>query len=216
MAGIFITFEGIEGCGKTTQIKLLDDELREMGFPTVLTREPGGTPISERIRAILLDPASSKISPKTELLLYAAGRNQHIYEVISPAISSEKIVLCDRYADATTAYQGAARDIAPEIIESVHRIATDGLMPDLTILLDCDVEVGLSRAIKRNSEESISGSGDRFEREKIEFHQRVREGYLKISSLEPARVKVFDATEEPSVIHSKILSEVKRKIGNIE
>ncbi len=215
MAGIFITFEGIEGCGKTTQIKLLDDELRRMGFSTILTREPGGTPISERIRAILLDPASSKISPKTELLLYAAGRNQHICEVISPAIAAGKIVLCDRYADATTAYQGAARDIAPEIIESVHKIATDGLMPDLTILLDCDVEVGLSRAIKRNSEESISGSGDRFEREKIEFHQRVREGYLKISASEPARVKVFDATEEPSVIHSQILSKGQRKIGNI-
>src|SRR3989338_2612786 len=143
--GKFITFEGIEGCGKTTQIKLLNEYLQGKGFKTILTREPGGTTIGDKIRQILLDPANKKMHPLTELLLYGASRAQHVEELIRPALSEGKIVLCDRYSDSTTAYQGAARRVDKKILASLDAIATSGLVPDITIVVDVAPTVGLSR-----------------------------------------------------------------------
>lgn len=214
MRGFFITFEGIEGSGKTTQIRLLNDYLLSKGFKVVLTREPGGTEIGDRIREILLSPKSLRMHPTTELLLYEAARCQHIHEVIGPAIDLCNVVLCDRYADATTAYQGAARAIEMSTVETLHRIATENLNPDLTILLDCPVDKGLKHAVRRNEELKLSGSEDRFEREKREFHERVRQGYLDVAKREPDRVKVIDATDSIENVHKKVVkvvNEVLRK-----
>lgn len=214
MAGTFISFEGIEGCGKTTQIRLLDEHLRKTGYKTLLTREPGGTCISEKIRDILLSPESCGMTPETELFLYAASRNQHIAEKIIPALSEGKIVLCDRYADATTAYQGAARRLHPDTICEVHKIATGGLWPKLTILMDLPAERGLERALARNAQQHANGVSDRFEREELSFHERVREGYLKIAREEPSRVMIVDATrtvEEISKVVINIVSEMLSK-----
>lgn len=204
MSGLFITFEGIEGSGKTTQVRMLADYLKKKGQGVVTTREPGGTVIGDKIRAILLNAAHDGMSPMTELLLYAAARNQHIAEVIRPALDKRKIVLCDRYADATTAYQGAARKISPEIISSIHKIATGGLKPDHTILMDLPVETGLGRAISRNVSNRDSKKEDRFEREDLEFHRRVREGYLTIARAEPKRVVIIDARNDIETIHHDI------------
>jgi dTMP kinase len=204
MAGVFITFEGIEGSGKSTQIHLLDECLRGAGHATVLTREPGGTRIGDLIRKILLHPESSHMDPTTELLLYEAARRQHIHEVIEPSLSEGRVVLCDRYADATTAYQGAARRIDDDTVNALHRIATGGLMPRLTILLDCPVDWGLGHAMRRNRELELEGTEDRFEKEARDFHERVRKGYLTIAEREPQRVKVVDATGSIDEVHARI------------
>lgn len=198
MNGCFITFEGIEGCGKTTQICLLDEYLQKKGYVTVLTREPGGTIIGDKIRQILLDPQNKMMHPICELLLYAAARDQHLEELIKPALHAGKIVLCDRYADSTTAYQGAARRLDVNVLKSLHKIATGGLDPHLTILLDMPATEGLLRAKKR-------GASDRFENEKIDFHKKVREGYLAIATAEPKRVKIVDAARPIDVIHRDII-----------
>ena len=209
---MFITLEGVEGCGKTTQLDLLAKHLKGLGHKVLLTREPGGTPIGERIRAILLDSAHSEMEPITELLLYAAARHQHVSEVILEALKSGTIVLCDRYADATTAYQGAARNIDDKVLNEIHRIATGGLMPHLTILLDCPAQVGLGRAIARNAKEKMEGRADRFEREKMAFHERVREGYLAIARAEPGRVAVIDATQDAQTTHRRVIGVVEKKL----
>jgi dTMP kinase len=209
MKGTFITFEGIEGCGKTTQIKLLAEALRGNGRDIVLTREPGGTTIGERIRSVLLDSAHRQMAPIAELLLYAAARNQHVEEVIMPSLEAGKTVLCDRYADATTAYQGAARDIDPGVLEAVHDVATEGLWPGLTVLLDLPASEGLGRALERNRANAEASREDRFEREALDFHERVRAGYLAIAKREPKRFVVIDATGSVQEIHERILSAVQ-------
>ncbi len=205
--GVFITFEGIEGCGKSTQIKQLHDYLTEHNYKTMLTREPGGTDISEAIRKILLNPDFSSMAPITELLLYNASRHQHIAECIQPALADNIIVLCDRYADATSAYQGAAREIDAHIINSLHNIATHNLMPHMTFLLDCPAEVGLQRVSKRIQSNTYI-TIDRLESEKIEFHQRVRHGYLTIAKNEPNRFRVIDALDSIDNIHTQIIDYV--------
>ena len=214
MKGHFITFEGIEGCGKTTQIKLLAEALRKGGHETVLTREPGGTTIGERVRSVLLDSAHQSMAPIAELLLYAAARNQHVEEVILPALNAGKTVLCDRYADATTAYQGAARDIDPKILSDVHAIATEGLWPELTVLLDLPAEAGLARALDRNRKDEDAAKEDRFEREALEFHERVRSGYLAIAKSEPTRFAVIDASVGIEELHTRVLSAVEKFLNN--
>lgn len=210
MAGLFITFEGIEGCGKTTQIRLLEDFLKLRGNDTVLTREPGGTNIGDQIRKILLSVENRSMFPVTELFLYAAARSQHIEEVINPALRDGKIVLCDRFADATTAYQGAARKIERDFLAQVHKIATGGLKPDITILLDLDAQTGLKRAWERNEREKITGKEDRFEQEAVDFHERVRAGYLEIAREEPYRMKVINALEPVESVHQRIVQEVMK------
>lgn len=203
MKGKFITFEGIEGCGKTTQIEKFAEFLKSKGSEIVLTREPGGTDIGDQIREILLNPKNTIMSPITELLLYAAARAQHVAEKVKPALEKGQIVLSDRYADATTAYQGAARNISPEVLKELHKIATGGLKPDYTFLLDLPAEVGLARALNRNKKENIE---DRFENEKIDFHEKVREGYLKIAKEEPERFIVIDASGSIDNTFEQILS----------
>lgn len=205
MAGYFITFEGIEGSGKSTQIARLAETLRADGREVVLTREPGGTRIGEKVRAILLDCDHDHMVPTAELLLYAAARAQHVAEVIRPALAEGKIALCDRYADATTAYQGAARAIDASTLGDLHRIATDDLVPNCTVLLDLDPAAGLARNVE-------AGKHDRFEREALAFHERVREGYLAIARAEPERVVVVAADRDPDVIAEEIAAVVEERI----
>lgn len=212
MAGLFITFEGIEGCGKTTQIRLLEDFLKLRSHDTILTREPGGTRIGDQIRKILLSVENRGMFPVTELFLYAAARSQHVEEVIAPALKDGKIVLCDRFADATTAYQGAARRIERNFLTQVHNIAANGLKPDLTILLDLPAEIGLKRAWERNERERLTGKEDRFEQEAVDFHERVRDGYLEIAREEPFRVKVFNALEPIDAVHQKVVQEIMKVV----
>ncbi len=195
--GRFITFEGIEGCGKSTQIGLLADHLRAAGRNVVLTREPGGTPAAEAIRAILLDPAQDALSPTTELLLYAAARAQHVHQVIRPAVKAGAVVLCDRFADSTEAYQGGGRALSHETIDILRNIATDGMGPDCTILLDLPAAEGLARTRSR-------GELDRIEGEPLAFHERVRAAFLAIAAREPERVIVINAAASVEAIAGEI------------
>ncbi|MBI2354926.1 MAG: dTMP kinase [Deltaproteobacteria bacterium] len=184
--GYFITFEGIEGCGKTTQVRLLGERLEALGYRVVTTREPGGCPISDQIRSILLDAGNRGMQPLTELLLYAAARAQHVAEVIRPALESGCVVLCDRFTDATIAYQSFGRGIGRATIDPLNTLACQDLLPDLTILIDCDAEVGLARARQR-IEAATGPREERFELESLEFHRRVRDGYLSLAEREPGR-----------------------------
>ncbi len=192
----FITFEGIEGSGKSTQLKRLAALLRDRGRPVVVTREPGGCRIADAIRAILLDRTNRDLSPTAELLLYAAARAQHVAEIIRPALASGKIVLCDRFYDATVAYQGYGRGLDTDLISRLNGIAAGALHPDLTLLLDFPVEAGLTRARSRNAE-NIGPDEGRFEDESLAFHRRVREGYLALAGKEDRfRVLAADGSEE--------------------
>ncbi len=199
--GIFVTLEGPEGAGKTTQLKLLSKHLDVLGIAHVVTRDPGGTALGRQIRRILLNP-ETPVCPMTELLLYEADRAQHIEQVIVPALKRGALVLCDRYVDSTLAYQGYARGLDFELIGQLNRIATGGLMPQLTILFDIASEAGLARL--------HPGGHDRLEREAIEFHHKVRAGYLEMAAREPGRWQVIDATRALTVVQDdlrRLLSE---------
>ena len=186
MKGLFITMEGVEGCGKTTQTALLRDYLSGLGRDVLVTREPGGTAIGEAIRAILLDRAHVAMSAWAELLLYAAARAQHVDEVIRPALAAGRIVLCDRFADSTTAYQGGGRALPSESIERLHEIAIRGVWPDLTLVIDVPPEEGLARARR---------ALDRIESEPPSFHERVREAFCELARREPDRVKLVSGLQ---------------------
>lgn len=189
--GFFITFEGVEGCGKSTQLQRLAARLRHEGQSVLATREPGGCPIADAVRQILLDPANHALVPRAELLLYAAARAQHVDQVINPALSDGSVVLCDRFTDATLAYQGAGRGLDSALIMELNQLAAAALRPDLTLLLDIPVEEGLRRALRRNHEQQLADEG-RFEAEDLAFHRRVRQGYLELACRE-ARFAVIDA-----------------------
>ena len=204
---MFITFEGIEGCGKSTQINLLASRLKLDGREVVLTREPGGCPIANQIRSLLLDAANSAMVPMTELMLYAAARAQHLTEVVRPALTDSYLVLCDRFSDATRAYQAFGRGIDRQAMETLNSLACNGLAPDLTLLLDCPVEVGLGRARQR-IENSSGPREERFELESLAFHQRVRDGYLQLAHEEPERFVIIDATGRPDEVAEAIYSAV--------
>jgi dTMP kinase len=192
--GTFITFEGIDGSGKSTQLRLLNNFLRANGWNPLVTREPGGTPVGLRLRAALLD-ATEEVDPLTELLVFAADRAQHVRRVIRPALENGHIVISDRYADATVAYQGAGRGFPPELIAEIVQLATEGLKPDLTVLFDVSIEESTSRTTRRSTGRSSSKGGrDRLDIEHADFHSRVREAYLQIARAEPERVKVIDAS----------------------
>ena len=207
---MFITFEGTEGSGKTTQINHLANKLSEAGCSFQNTREPGGSNVGNQIREILLDPVNERLSATSELLLYAASRAQHVREVIVPALKNGKIVISDRFSDATVAYQGYGRNLDLVLINHLNQIATDGLAPDLTFLLNLPVEIGLQRA-------SISrGKLDRIERESLEFHERVQNGYLAIAKEDTNRIKIIDATQPIDVIFNEIWSILKVKIPLIK
>ena len=187
MLGTFITFEGIDGSGKSTQLRLLAQYLRSQGCELLLSREPGGTPVGLRLRAALLD-VQGEVDPLTELLVFAADRAQHVRKVIRPALEKGAVFISDRYADATRAYQGAGRGFSAELISEIIELATEGLVPDLTVLFDVAIEESITRTTRR----STKNRRDRLDIEKADFHARVREEYLRIARDEPERVKVID------------------------
>jgi len=202
--GIFISIEGGEGTGKTTQTKLLTKYLVKKGYRVKLTQEPGGTRIGKLIRKILLDPNHNEINRWTELFLYLADRAQHVKEVIIPALNQGEAVICDRFMDATVAYQGFGRGIPIRIIENLNRLVTQGIKPDLTICLDLGPGKGLIRAKSRYAGKKHSTDGDRLEKENISFHRRVRKGYLALAEREPSRVKVVKVVPPVSKTYSLI------------
>ncbi len=207
---MFITFEGPEGSGKSTQLQRLGAFLSERGANVVMTKEPGGTPISDRIRAIVLDSASAGMDAWTEVLLYSASRRQHVVERIRPALARGATVLCDRYTDATIAYQGYGRLIDLGRLEQLNAWATEGLVPDLTLLFDITEEVGLARAHQRNAAMDVDEG--RFEAEDLRFHRRVREGYLALATASPKRFQVIDGHGSIDDVFERTLSAVKHLI----
>jgi dTMP kinase len=210
--GLFITFEGIEGCGKTTQIGLLADFLAKSGRGVLLTREPGGTAIGESIRGIFLNSGNRELTPAAELLLVTAARVQHIEQVIMPALAAGTIVLCDRFCDATLAYQGYAGGVDLARIRQSHELYCRGLRPDLTLLLDCPVELGLSRSRARNSAAGIQQAEGRFEDKEIAFHDRVRQGYLALARQEPRRFHIVDGAAAIQQMQDEIRARVEELV----
>ncbi|NVL93421.1 MAG: dTMP kinase [Desulfobacterales bacterium] len=198
---LLITFEGIDGCGKSTQVSRFEAILRERGISSVVTREPGGTKIGEAIRGILLNSDNTHIVPLAELFLYAADRAQHVGEVIRPALEGGKWVICDRYFDATTVYQGAILGHHEELIELLNREATLGCEPDITFLLDCPAEVGLKRRAKREMRDK---GRDRFERKALDFHIKIRYGYLALANKYRDRFRIIDSTLPEDHVARKI------------
>lgn len=202
---MFISFEGIDGSGKTTQINHMVRFLQDHRHSCVITREPGGTRIGEKIRAILLDPVSKDMDPLTELLLYTADRAQHIKEFVAPFLSAGKTVLCDRFYDATVVYQGFARGLDIGLIDKLHKLLFGNLKPDITILLDLPPEKGLSRAWKQIENGDRENVETRFEKEKLSFHHKVRSGYLELARLEPERFRVIDASMDENQVRNEII-----------
>jgi dTMP kinase len=205
MTGLFITFEGVEGCGKSTQIERMKNHLESLGHTCMVTREPGGVDIAEKIRGLLLDPSNSAMCPETELLLYVAARAQHVAERIRPAVEAGTIVLCDRYADSTTAYQRAGRDLPLETVRILHEIGTGDFTPDITFVIDVPVEIGLERARARRGL-------DRIEQEPVDFHERVRNEFLRIAESEPDRAHVIDGTQDIDAVTREVLAIADRSL----
>jgi len=201
LAGLFVAFEGGEGAGKSTQVGLLADAMRAQGREVVTTFEPGDTPIGQRLREILLGHTTGALDPRTEALLYAADRAEHVAQVVRPAIDRGAVVISDRYIDSSIAYQGAGRSLDPDDVKRVSEWATAGLWPDLTVLLDIDPRMGLAR---------FDTPADRLEAEPLAFHQRVREHFLELSRAAPARYLVIDATDSIDKVAAQILEAVER------
>ena len=206
MAGIFITFEGIEGCGKSTQAELLKGYLEKEGHDVIHTREPGGTPVAECIRTILLDPANKQMTPETELLLYMAARHQHTTELLLPTLESGKIVICDRYFDSTFAYQGAARKIDDKIVRYFNQYASLKLVPDLTIILDIPVDLSRYRMFKKTL--------DRIESESLEFHNTVRENFQNLPNVYD-RCVLLNGRGAINDIHNEVIKVVNEKLEEL-
>ena len=203
---MFITLEGIEGAGKTTQIENIVAFLKARGYACLTTREPGGTAIGSQIRGVLLDPANNDLDAAAELLLYMADRIQHIHTLIKPRLAAGQVVLCDRYFDATMVYQGYARGLDKRLINELHRLVCDNLKPDLTLLFDLKPETGLARAWRQIDNGGRTGTESRFEQEKIEFHRKVRSGYLDLARLEPQRFRIVDAEQRQEQVRDAIES----------
>ena len=217
LRGKFITFEGLDGCGKSTQLEKLAEVLRAEGIEVLTTREPGGTEIGERIRAVLLDSRTAGLDPWTEMALMFASRAQQLAQVIEPALAQGRWVLCDRYTDSTEAYQGSGRELGSQSVLRVHEVLCRGMWPDLTILMDSDGKSSVSRARrrnKRNSKAASRGHSDenRFEQETRAFFGRVHDGYLAIAKRQPERVVTVDARGTPGQTHEKIVELVRRKL----
>lgn len=200
MKGVFITFEGSEGCGKSTQSKMLADYLKGRGYQVVYLREPGATKVSEKIRDVLLDKKNSAMSPECEMLLYMAARAQIVSEVIKPALKKGKIVICDRFLDSTVAYQGYGLGMDINLIKDIGRFVTQGIMPDLTILLDVPLKQGLKHR---------DGKQDRIEQRPLSYHARVRQGYLKLAAQEPRRIKIIKLEKLRLATQNKIRNLIK-------
>ncbi len=201
-SGIFITFEGGEGVGKSTQIRLLADRLRRHGHDVLVTREPGGSPGGEAVRHVLLSGVAESFGVRMEAILFAAARSDHVEQIIRPALESGAVVLCDRFVDSSRVYQGVTGNLEPEFIEALQRIATNGVMPDLTFILDLPADKGLGRARRRGGNDAP----DRFEKEEIETHEKRRQAYLDIAAAEPVRCRVIDAGRTEGEIAGEISS----------
>jgi dTMP kinase len=200
VSGTFITFEGIDGSGKSTQLRLLAGYLKEAGCAVVLTREPGGTPLGIRLRGALLD-AHEEVDPLTELLVFAADRAQHVRRVLRPAIAAGQVIISDRYADATVAYQGAGRGFSPELVADIVQLATEGLKPDLTVLFDLSVEDSIVRTNRRANGKQ---KGDRLDAEASDFHVRVRKAYLELARADPERIKIVETNRPAEETHKRV------------
>jgi dTMP kinase len=209
---MFITFEGPEGSGKTTQLKRVAETLRATGVDCIVTKEPGGTPLADQIRAILLHSESS-MDRLTELLLYAASRRQHVVEVIRPALERGAIVLCDRFTDATLAYQGFGRLLDLDRLRGLNDWVTDSLIPNLTLLFDIEEEAGLRRARSRNA--AATRDEGRFEAEDVRFHRRVREGYLALATAEPRRFAIIDASGSIAEVYERTIAVLRQRAPEI-
>ncbi|MEC7610106.1 MAG: dTMP kinase [Verrucomicrobiota bacterium] len=208
MSGIFISFEGTEGCGKSTQLRALAARLSGAGYDVVETREPGGTVLSEAIRSLLQhDPVGEGMCPETELLLFAASRAQHSRAYIQPAIKANKIVLCDRFMDSTTVYQGVARSLSTQSVDAINKFAVGDSIPDLTILIDLAPEIGLARVQSRGG-----GELDRMERETLDFFQAVREGYLRLAASQVHRFIIINGDQSPETLEKEIWNGVKQRL----
>ena len=204
--GKFITFEGLDGSGKSTQAEKLARSLRAHGLSVTVTREPGGTTAGEKIREVLLHSATAGLSPLTEMALMFASRAQHVHEVILPALAEGRIVLCDRFTDSTEAYQGAGRRLGSDAVLQLHKVLCGGLWPDLTILMDCDVNSSVARARRRNQAAAQETSDEnRFEKESHAFFTRVRNAFLEIAKREPQRVVLVDARPRLEIVHPQIV-----------
>lgn len=204
--GLFISFEGGEGAGKSTQIRILAETLRSRGLEVVVTREPGGSPGAEAIRHVLLSGAAEAFGVRMEAMLFSAARNDHVEEVIRPALESGAVVLCDRFLDSSRVYQGTTGNLEPDFIETLQRIAVDGTMPDLTLIFDIPAVDGLARARKRADD---GAAPDRFEKEELETHEKRREAYLDIALNEPRRCRIVDAKQPQERVTEDVLSMVE-------
>lgn len=210
---MFISLEGMEGSGKSTVLKRLHTWLESEGYEVLLTREPGGSELGKTLRALLLDVANTDITSEAELFMYLADRAQHVSQVIKPALEAGKVVLCDRYADSTVVYQGYGRGLDPNLLHSFNEVATQGLWPNITLLLDVHPEIGLRRALSRNIEKGLSRAEGRFEAEAMEFHSRVREGYLTWAALNNKRFAVIDASVSPDEVFEQIIDRMRTCIA---
>jgi dTMP kinase len=209
----FITFEGGDGTGKTTQLRVVESHLRELNRSCVLTREPGGTALGKMLRKVLLEVGDEKIAESSELFLYLADRAQHVKQIIAPALRDGKVVLCDRFSDSTLAYQGYGRGINLDLLRCLNDPATQGLRPDLSFLFDCPVDVGLARAALRGAQtQDGRPREDRFEREKLEFHEKVRQGFLELARAEPKRFRVIDASRPVPDVANQIRAIIDREL----
>jgi dTMP kinase len=210
---LFITLEGIEGSGKTTQMAGLSRFLETAGRQVVVTREPGGSPIGRQIRALLLDPANKDLVAEAELLLYMADRVQHIQTVIQPALAAGKVVLCDRFFDATIVYQGVARGLAASMIQGLYTLTCGGLEPDLTLLLDLPPEEGLRRAWSQLDKGDRTATESRFEQEKLDFHHKVRAGYLQLADTHKDRFRIIDAARDAETVGREMMAHLERLLA---
>ncbi|MFC1591828.1 dTMP kinase [Thermodesulfobacteriota bacterium] len=209
---MFIVFEGIEGCGKTTQIRLLGEFLESRQLACTMTREPGGTPVGEEVRKIFLHSDNRALTPLTELLLVTAARAQHVHQVIQPALAAGRVVVCDRFFDATFAYQGYAGSLPLDMVRQSHELFLSGITPDVTLLLDCPVAEGLQRSRSRNRAEGKEVAEGRFEDMDLEFHEQVRQGYLERARQEPERFALIDALQDVASVQDRICQVVSERL----
>jgi len=213
MAGRFVTFEGGEGAGKSTQIARLKDRLEQLGHPVLVTREPGGSPLAEEIRSFILEGHAKPLGPFAEALMFAAARIDHLDKTIKPALANGTTVLCDRFADSTRAYQGSSGTIEPSLIDDLERVTLAGTRPDLTFILDLPAEVGLARAGERRARK---GEGaDRFEDEDVSFHQALRQAFLSIAKAAPERCAVIDADQPAEEVEAAIWATLRQRLPEL-
>lgn len=210
--GLFVTFEGGEGAGKSTQSRLLADSLRALGHEVLTTREPGGSAGAEAVRHVLLSGAAEAFGVRMEAILFAAARSDHVEEVIRPALSRGTIVLCDRFMDSSRVYQGITGNLEPAFVETLERVAINGLVPDRTVIFDLPATIGLERAQRRAGDDSP----DRFEKEELETHEKRREAFLDIAKADPERCRVIDATQSADAIAAEVLGLLENLLANIE